>query len=399
MTMVNPEDVSTAVQRLYNTYPFPPEFLLDEPPPGYNWRWNWVTAHHFCTGQRPQTQAIRILDAGCGTGVGTEYLVHSNPEAQVMGIDLSERALAVARERCQRSGATRVNFQHLSLYDLATLPGTFDLINCVGVLHHLPDPVAGIQALAQKLAPGGLLHIFVYAELGRWEVRLMQQAIALLQGPERGNYQDGVQVGRRLFTALPKENRLVQREQSRWAMENQRDAYFADMYVHPQEVDYTIGTLFDLIDAAGLRFLGFSNPTYWDLERLLGSDPDLMARAQRLGERDRYQLIERLDPDLTHYEFFLGRDPLPHTPWEEDAVLLKALPQLTPCLSGWPSPCCFNHDYQVVNLTAAEFQFLQACEVQQEQGVKVHELLDQCPLSLEQVRSLWQNQLLLLLPG
>jgi hypothetical protein len=35
------QDTSTAVQRLYDTYPFPPEPLLDEPPPGYNWRWNW----------------------------------------------------------------------------------------------------------------------------------------------------------------------------------------------------------------------------------------------------------------------------------------------------------------------------------------------------------------------
>ena len=96
----------SAVQRLYNTYPFPPEPLLDEPPPGYNWRWNWTAAYNFCTGRKPPSQEVRILDAGCGTGVGTEYLILLNPQSEVVGIDLSEKALEIAKERCQRSGVT-----------------------------------------------------------------------------------------------------------------------------------------------------------------------------------------------------------------------------------------------------------------------------------------------------
>ncbi|MHC5718788.1 MAG: SAM-dependent methyltransferase, partial [Nostoc sp.] len=51
--MSDSQTVSAAVAKLYNTYPFPPEALLDEPPPGYNWRWNWLAAHNFCTGQKP----------------------------------------------------------------------------------------------------------------------------------------------------------------------------------------------------------------------------------------------------------------------------------------------------------------------------------------------------------
>ena len=178
---------SSAVQKLYNTYPFPPEPLLDEPPPGYNWRWNWVAAHNFCTGQKPKREDIRILDAGCGTGVGTEYLIHLNPQAEIVAIDLSEKALEVAQTRCQRSGVirNRVTFQHLNLENADQLSGLFDYINSVGVLHHLPDTIKGIQALANKLAPGGFFHIFVYAELGRWEIQLMQQAIALLQGEKK----------------------------------------------------------------------------------------------------------------------------------------------------------------------------------------------------------------------
>ncbi|MGB3790242.1 MAG: class I SAM-dependent methyltransferase, partial [Phormidesmis sp.] len=268
--------VSSAVAKLYDAYPFPPEPLLDEAPPGYNWRWTWPAAYSFCTGRSPATNKVRILDAGCGTGVSTEYLVHLNPEAEVVGIDLSGGAIAVATERCQRSGADRATFHHLSIYDVDQLPGEFDLINCVGVLHHMPDPIRGIQALAKKLKPGGIFHIFVYAELGRWEIQLTQEAIALLQGDQRGDYKDGVAVGRTLFSSLPEGNRLRKREETRWSLENQRDECFADMYVHPQEIDYNVKTLFDLIDASGLDFVGFSNPQYWDLSRLIGTAPELM---------------------------------------------------------------------------------------------------------------------------
>ncbi|MCP2727729.1 class I SAM-dependent methyltransferase [Limnofasciculus baicalensis] len=394
--MIN-QDKIAAVQRLYDTYPFPPEPLLDEPPPGYNWRWNWVTAYHFCTGQKPQRQDIRILDAGCGTGVGTEYLVHLNPQASVVGIDVSGGALDVARERCRRSGANRVEFHHQSLYDVAQIEGEFDLINSVGVLHHLPDPIRGIQALAGKLAPGGLFHIFVYAELGRWEIQLMQEAIALLQGDKRGDYRDGVSVGRQLFASLPENNRIVKREKERWSWENQRDECFADMYVHPQEVDYNIQTLFELIDASGLEFVGFSNPRYWDIERLVGKNPELMERTKGLSERQLYRLIEVLDPEITHYEFFLTRPPLNKIDWSEDRVLLAAIPELSPCMNGWPSQSIFDGDYQVVQLSETEFGFLQACDGNE--TVTVGEILQRGELGIEEVRSLLKRQLILLTPG
>jgi SAM-dependent methyltransferase len=393
--MSDSQTVSAAVAKLYNTYPFPPEALLDEPPPGYNWRWNWLAAYNFCTGQKPQKQDIRILDAGCGTGVSTEYLVHLNPQASVVGIDLSTGALAVAKERCQRSGATRVEFHHLSLFDVEQLPGEFDLINCVGVLHHTSDPIRGIQALAKKLAPGGLMHIFVYGELGRWEIQLMQKAIALLQGDKKGDYRDGVQVGRQIFASLPENNRIVKYDKQRWSLENHKDENFADMYVHPQEIDYNIETLFELIDASGLEFIGFSNPSFWDLERLLGKAPELVERAKDLSDRQLYRLIELLDPEVTHYEFFLGRPPLVKADWSNDKGLLAAIPELNPCIEGFPSQCFFNYNYQIVNLSEPEFEFMQKCDA----NLTVAEILADVQLRLDEVRKLLQQQLILLTPA
>ncbi len=392
-----PSQISQAVQNLYDTYPFPPEPLLDEPPPGFNWRWDWQAAYHFCTGQMPKRQDVRILDAGCGTGVSTDSLVHLNPHAHVTAIDLSPGALKVAQERCQRSGANRVEFHHLSLFDVDQLPGQFDLINSVGVLHHTPDPIRGIQALAGKLAPGGLMHIFVYGELGRWEIKLMQQAISMLQGEKRGDYQDGVKIGRSVFASLPENNRLVKREKERWAIENHKDECFADMYVHPQEIDYNIDTLFELIDASGLEFIGFSNPEFWNLERLLNKAPEALIRAKSLDTRAQYRLIELLDPDVAHYEFFLAKPPLPNwIDWSQDELLLQAIPHRHPSIEGWESRNVFNYNWQLINLTDLEFAFMQICDTNQTNQLTTAEILTTLNFSIDNVRSLLKNKLIML---
>ena len=399
MSKFSPE--SAAVQQLYNTYPFPPEPLLDEPPPGYNWRWNWIAAYNFCTGRKPERENIRILDAGCGTGVGTEYLILLNPHAEIVGVDISEKALEIAQKRSQQSGVATnhnhpISFHHLPLENADQIEGEFDLINCVGVLHHLPDPMAGIKALSKKLAPGGIFHIFVYAELGRWEIQLMQKAISLLQTETKGDYKDGVFVGRKIFDSLPENNRLVKREKEKWSLENHRDESFADMYVHPQETDYNIDTLFELIEASGLEFIGFSNPQYWDLKRLIGESEDLMKRTENLSDRQRYRLTELLDPEnITHYEFFLGKPPLVKIDWSEDETLLSAIPEVHPCSYGWPSQSFLNYDYQPVSLSDAEYNVMQGCDGK----LKVKDILNQVSVDLEMVRSLQQKQLIILTPN
>jgi hypothetical protein len=147
-----------------------------------------------------------------------------------------------------------------------------------------------------------------------------------------------------------------------------------------------------LIDAAGLEFMGFSNPQFWQLERLLGKAPDLMERAAGLSERQRYRLIELLDPEVTHYEFFLGKPPLTKADWSQDQSLLTAIPERHPCMEGWPSRSFFNFDYQIVNIDDAEFAFLTACD-----GVRpVQDLLAETGIDLGGVRSLQQKQLIML---
>jgi len=182
------------------------------------------------------------------------------------------------------------------------------------------------------------------------------------------------------------------------------------MYVHPQEIDYNIETLFELIDASGLEFIGFSNPGYWQLERLLGKAPELIERARGLTERQLYRLIELLDTEISHYEFFLGKKPVNKIDWSDDKALLAAIPELSGCMHGWPSQQVFDCNYQLVNLSNAEFVFMQGClpppappcqggeKEGSQSGKSIGEILADVEMGLDEVRSILSKQLILLTP-
>jgi SAM-dependent methyltransferase len=353
------------VSAFYDRFPYPGDPLQDGPPPGYNWRWCVDSARAFAAGALPpggegQPRCWRILDAGCGTGVSTDYLCHLNPGASVLAVDISAGALGVAAERTRRSGAA-AQVQHLrieqrSLLDLAG-EGPFDYINSVGVLHHLHQPEQGLRALAELLAPGGLLHLFLYADGGRWEIHRTQRSLARLGV---GSGAEAIPLGRELFAVLPPGNRLRLHHEQRWALDTQADVNFADMYLHPQETSYTIESLMAFVAQADLDFAGFSNPEVWDPARLLSGA--LLERARALPEPERWALIEDLDPAISHFEFFLSKGPLQRADWSDDGALLAASGQRNRCLWGWPSTELLGPDLLPLAIEPEDLQLMQALE-------------------------------------
>jgi len=352
-----PADAATpVVSAFYDRFPYPGDPLQDGPPPGYNWRWCVDSVRAFVNGALPQVprtevaRTWRILDAGCGTGVSTDYLCHLNPGSDLLAVDISAGALAIARERCRRSqAAAQVRALRIEQRSLLALEGEgpFDHINSVGVLHHLDRPEAGLAALADRLAVGGVLHLFLYADGGRWEIQRTQRALGLLGA---GHGVEGMQLGRQLLAGLPETNRLRRHHEQRWALDTAADANFADMYLHPQECSYSIDTLMAFIAGSGLTFAGFSNPEVWDPARLLGGD--LLKRAQALPDLERWRLVEALDPDISHLEFFLCKGPLAPADWSCDADLLQARCERNRCLWGWPSTALLGPDLMPLQLEA-----------------------------------------------
>jgi 2-polyprenyl-6-hydroxyphenyl methylase/3-demethylubiquinone-9 3-methyltransferase len=95
----------------------------------------------------------RVLDVGCGGGLLAEGMARRG--ARVTGIDLSPAALEVARLHALESGVT-VEYREVAAEDLAEAErGAFDLVTCLEMLEHVPDPVRAVRSLAQLVRPGG----------------------------------------------------------------------------------------------------------------------------------------------------------------------------------------------------------------------------------------------------
>jgi 2-polyprenyl-6-hydroxyphenyl methylase/3-demethylubiquinone-9 3-methyltransferase len=95
----------------------------------------------------------RILDVGCGGGILSESMAARG--ACVTGIDLSDKALSVARLHLLESGR-KVDYRKCAAEDLAAeMPGAFDAVTCLEMLEHVPDPASVVRACAQLVCPGG----------------------------------------------------------------------------------------------------------------------------------------------------------------------------------------------------------------------------------------------------
>jgi len=98
----------------------------------------------------------RVVDVGCGGGILAEAMAARG--ADVVGIDLAEKGLKVAQLHLLESGR-KVDYRHMDAEALAAAePGSFDVVTCMEMLEHVPDPASTVAACARLTRPGG--HLF-----------------------------------------------------------------------------------------------------------------------------------------------------------------------------------------------------------------------------------------------
>ncbi|MDE2007229.1 MAG: class I SAM-dependent methyltransferase, partial [Rhodospirillales bacterium] len=281
---------------------------------------------HFVFGAaRPADRPLDALIAGGGTGDCTimlaQQMARANRPGRVTWLDRSAAAERIARERAAARGLTNVAWERRSLLDLpGSGLGPFDYVDCCGVLHHLPDPAAGLRALVSVLAPGGGIGLMVYAPHGRTGIYMVQDALRLLAPPEEAP-PARLDVARRVLRHLPETN---------WFRRNGYfqdhitggDAGMYDLLLNPRDRAYTVPALAALLATAGLEPTAWIEPLRYDPRPML-PDPRLRARIDTLAPLDRAALAEALAGNMYMHVLYCRRigEPAPRPdPLAPDAV-------------------------------------------------------------------------------
>ncbi|MFO7481969.1 class I SAM-dependent methyltransferase [Oceanibaculum nanhaiense] len=282
--------------------------------------------HYLFGGKRDWSQPFRVLVAGGGTGDATVMLAQQlhdkGTPAEITYMDLSSASRRIAEQRIKIRGLTNVTFLSGSLLDLARMGlGGFDYIDCCGVLHHLPDPDAGLVSLAGALAPGGGIGIMVYGEYGRAGLYPLQAALQQLAGDMP--LKEQVTLARKLLPALPVTNGF---RNNRFLGDHQRgDAELVDLLLHRQDRAYTVPQLATLVAGAGLRIASFIEPLRYDPGLYL-TDPALAKRAAALPALEQAALAERLAGNMKLHIAYLTR---------ESSTVAQPAPEAIPLFIEW----------------------------------------------------------------
>jgi tetratricopeptide (TPR) repeat protein/2-polyprenyl-3-methyl-5-hydroxy-6-metoxy-1,4-benzoquinol methylase len=213
-----------------------------------------------------------ILIAGCGTGqhalsVAAEYL-----NANILAMDLSLSSLSYAKRKTRELGVENIEYRQGDILDFHKLGKQFDIIESVGVLHHMEDPVAGWKVLVDILRPGGFMKIGLYSEIARQNIVNAQHRIAAQE-----------------YTSSPDDIRRYRAELMEAAPEPDSDSnamkitdlfdFYSlsecrDLLFHVHEHSFSIPESERILKDLGLKFLGFEFKQSWVASKFKDMFPD-----------------------------------------------------------------------------------------------------------------------------
>ena len=238
------DEQSAPVQALYESYPYPTWTTLSWEEEVHRWRLsrrNQEVEGHLAD------RSVQILIAGCGTGMEAISYATIFPKADVLAIDLSRTSLAFGLQKALEFGIKNIRFRQGDILRLGGLPERFDYIISSGVLHHMPDPVEGWNALVGLLRPGGLMKIGLYSRLAHRHL-VNAQSVAKEHG-----FTDPLHFRRASAGLL---DRATLHD-----LCTKGDYYHLNMYrdllFHTQESRFSVPELAEILERLALEFIGF----------------------------------------------------------------------------------------------------------------------------------------------
>ena len=196
--------------------------------------------------------APSILIAGCGTGQHSIGTASRFSNCHVTAVDLSLASLAYAKRKTNELKFGNLEYLQADILHLHQLGKEYDIIESVGVLHHMNEPMDGWKVIVDLLKPGGLMKIGLYSELARHHIVKIRKEITKLK---IGASEADIRTFRQLLAESHDENhRLLTTSNDFFSLSALRDLIF-----HVQESRFTLPRIKNSLYELGLKFCGFEN--------------------------------------------------------------------------------------------------------------------------------------------
>ncbi|MFM7427678.1 MAG: methyltransferase domain-containing protein [Elainella sp.] len=330
------------IRQQFDSAPFPKTPVEVSPKADANGLFihNLVTPYYLRTQQVINPQDMTVLDLGCGSGYKTLILAEANPGATIVGVDLSEKSVELARQRLQFHGFKDAQFHALSLDQISELGLMFDYINCDEVLYLMPDLVQALQTLKSVLKPTGILRGNLHSLYQRQDYFRAQQLFTAMGLMQRNPEETEISIVLDTMRAIVDDAPLKQQTWNAKQAVERPEEYVLMNYLFQGDQGYTIPELFEALAAAELEFICMVNQRNWDLMALFSKTQPLppfwQAGLPRLNMAERLQLFELIAPIHRLLDFWCGHQnqtplwqlPESWSPQTWEAVQVTLHPQL-----------------------------------------------------------------------
>ena len=197
-----------------------------------------------------EIEAPDILIAGCGTGQHSIETAARFKDSKVLAIDLSSSSLSYAKRKTEELNIQNIDYMQADILDLDKQDRQFDIVESVGVLHHMDEPIVGWNKLKDCLKPGGLMKIGLYSELARQHIVKMRKEISKAG---LGSSNAEMRSFRNMLMKSDKNyHNLILNSPDLYSMSTLKDLLF-----HVQEHRFTITQIQDCLSELGMKFCGF----------------------------------------------------------------------------------------------------------------------------------------------
>jgi Flp pilus assembly protein TadD/SAM-dependent methyltransferase len=209
--------------------------------------------HRFSLRDYVSPESPEILVAGCGTGRQALGTACKFSNSRVLAVDLSQSSLSYALRKTNELGLPNIEYAQADIMELGKLERRFDLVESVGVLHHLAEPLAGWRVLVDLLRPGGLMRIALYSEIARQGIVEARSLIA--EKRYTASPEDIRQCRRDLMAIAESDNQKIKKILGYSDFYNLSEC--RDLLFHVQEHRFTLPQIADALGSLNLTFLGF----------------------------------------------------------------------------------------------------------------------------------------------